>query len=179
MQITISFIIFLYYGFLHLEMTRFIYLGMVAFNTIACLIILYFQKFAKPGYEWLRAAAFMSYGFSGLIPAAHLIMLDYFRYHCFYALVLLAVGGLIYLIGTLIYLAKIPERISPGDFDFWFNSHQIFHISVVCASLFHYHSILNIMNLRVNNHINKKDSLEGISNWKKVFKIYLRKRISL
>lgn len=33
---------------------------------------------------------------------------------------------------------RIPERISPGTFDYFFASHQIFHFMVVAAALAHY-----------------------------------------
>ena len=37
---------------------------------------------------------------------------------------------------------RIPERFSPGTFDYFFASHQIFHIMVVLAALAHYGSVL-------------------------------------
>lgn len=37
---------------------------------------------------------------------------------------------------------RIPERFAPGNFDFFFASHQIFHFFVVFAALAHYKSIL-------------------------------------
>lgn len=37
---------------------------------------------------------------------------------------------------------RIPERFSPGTFDYFFASHQIFHLFVVAAALAHYASVL-------------------------------------
>ena len=37
---------------------------------------------------------------------------------------------------------RIPERFSPGTFDYFFASHQIFHFFVVAAALAHYASVL-------------------------------------
>lgn len=37
---------------------------------------------------------------------------------------------------------RIPERLSPGKFDYFFASHQIFHVCVVLAALSHYVCIL-------------------------------------
>ena len=37
---------------------------------------------------------------------------------------------------------RIPERFSPGTFDYFFASHQIFHCFVVAAALAHYASVL-------------------------------------
>ena len=33
--------------------------------------------------------------------------------------------------------ARVPERLSPGSFDIWGSSHQIFHILVVLAAASH------------------------------------------
>lgn len=38
--------------------------------------------------------------------------------------------------------SRIPERWAPGKFDYFFASHQVFHIHVVLAALCHYAAIL-------------------------------------
>ncbi|XP_062859948.1 progestin and adipoQ receptor family member 4 [Trichomycterus rosablanca] len=38
--------------------------------------------------------------------------------------------------GGLVNVLRIPERFSPGTFDYCFNSHQIMHVSVVLAIVF-------------------------------------------
>ena len=37
---------------------------------------------------------------------------------------------------------RIPERLWPGKFDYFFASHQIFHVCVVLAALSHYVCVL-------------------------------------
>ena len=37
---------------------------------------------------------------------------------------------------------RVPERFSPGTFDIFFASHQIFHFMVLLAALAHYLSVL-------------------------------------
>ncbi|KAI1052052.1 hypothetical protein LB506_003669, partial [Fusarium annulatum] len=32
---------------------------------------------------------------------------------------------------------RIPKRFAPGHFDIWFSSHQIFHLSILCAMYVH------------------------------------------
>lgn len=32
---------------------------------------------------------------------------------------------------------RIPERLAPGTFDIWGNSHQIFHVAILCAMCTH------------------------------------------
>lgn len=47
-----------------------------------------------------------------------------------------AEGGLI-LLGALVYGTRFPEKLYPGRFDIWGNSHQIFHVIVVAATSIH------------------------------------------
>jgi adiponectin receptor len=41
---------------------------------------------------------------------------------------------------------RIPEKLYPGKFDYFFASHQIFHVCVVLAALAHYVCILTALN---------------------------------
>merc|ERR1712183_451475 len=52
-------------------------------------------------------------------------------------------GGL-YILGAVLYACRIPERFLPGKCDFWFQSHQIFHILVIAAAFVHFHGMQNI-----------------------------------
>lgn len=54
-----------------------------------------------------------------------------------------AVGGLIYIAGACIYIARIPERFRPGTFDICGASHQIFHFAVIIACGLHYYMNVN------------------------------------
>lgn len=47
-------------------------------------------------------------------------------------------GGLIYALGAIIYMSKVPERCKPGTFDICGHSHQLFHFCVVIACFIHY-----------------------------------------
>ena len=47
------------------------------------------------------------------------------------------IGGTTYAVGAIIYAAKIPERCFPKTFDFWLQSHTIFHWMIVCAACLH------------------------------------------
>lgn len=48
---------------------------------------------------------------------------------------------------------RIPERLSPGRFDFLLASHQIFHICVILAALAHYQSVLTCLHYRMSQPI--------------------------
>ena len=65
--------------------------------------------------------------------------------------ILLLLSGVFCLVGGLLYMFKVPERFSPGQFDLWFHSHQLFHVLVVTGGLLYYHSITQIMHLRLRD----------------------------
>jgi predicted membrane channel-forming protein YqfA (hemolysin III family) len=49
------------------------------------------------------------------------------------------IGAIAYLSGALLYALRFPERILPGKFDLFGNSHNIFHFCVLIgASCFFY-----------------------------------------
>lgn len=53
-----------------------------------------------------------------------------------------------YLFGAALYAARIPERFSPGRFDLWCNSHQIFHVLLVLGAYMHLRSSFRLLNWR-------------------------------
>jgi len=66
------------------------------------------------------AGLFVALGLSGVIPAGHFVITDGLSHAFDYA----ALGWVIlmaflYIIGAVIYAARIPERIWPGRFDIW------------------------------------------------------------
>jgi len=63
---------------------------------------------------------FIGLGLSGVIPAMHYVITNGF-YDAIYeaALGWLSLMAILYIIGAVIYAARIPERIWPGRFDIW------------------------------------------------------------
>ena len=43
--------------------------------------------------------------------------------------------GALYCIGVVFFITRFPESYWPGKFNLIFQSHQIFHVLVVCAAL--------------------------------------------
>lgn len=41
------------------------------------------------------------------------------------------------LLGVALFVGRLPERLSPGSFDIWGHSHQLFHTCAVAAMAFH------------------------------------------
>lgn len=50
----------------------------------------------------------------------------------------LVCGGALYILGACLYMARIPERLSPGTFDYFGASHQLFHVLILIAAFCHY-----------------------------------------
>lgn len=41
------------------------------------------------------------------------------------------------LLGVALFVGRFPERLSPGSFDVWGHSHQLFHTCAVAGTTFH------------------------------------------
>ncbi|CAI5742709.1 unnamed protein product [Peronospora destructor] len=52
--------------------------------------------------------------------------------------------------GAIIYATKFPERLTPGRFDLWFSSHQLWHICPAAAALVHFANALQQYQWRWN-----------------------------
>ena len=61
-----------------------------------------------------------------------------------------ALMGASYILGVVVYISRIPERFYPGTFDFIGQSHNIWHLFVVAAALFHYLGSLEVFHIRQN-----------------------------
>ena len=64
-------------------------------------------------------------------------MYDYFLYHGISFFI-------IYFIGFTVFIKRIPESLNPGKFDIYFNSHQIWHLCIVSASLIWWHGLHSV-----------------------------------
>lgn len=145
-----SFVPWLYYSFYCRLEPKVTYLVLIFILGSLCIVVSMFDKFAQPQYRPLRAGVFIALGLSGVIPALHYVITDGF-WHAINqaALGWLVLMALLYIMGAVIYAVRIPERIFPGKFDIWFQSHQIFHVFVIAAAFVHYHGISEIANYRL------------------------------
>ncbi|CAF1018507.1 unnamed protein product [Didymodactylos carnosus] len=137
-----SFIPWIYYAFYCEFGTKIAYLSVTTILGTGCIIVSMWDKFASPAYRPYRALLFIAFGLFGFIPTMHYGLLFGFR-HAFTtgAAQWLALMAVLYITGASLYAARIPERLAPGYFDIWFQSHQIFHVFVVAAACVHYYGI--------------------------------------
>lgn len=151
--ITGSFVPFLYYAFYCNYATQLCYLTLVLTLGILTVIISSWERFSAPNYRHMRAGVFMSFGLSGIIPGVHWLLSQEFHLSIPSISVqltcLLAMGAL-YILGAALYTFRIPERFYPGKFDCFFHSHQLFHVLVIAAAVFHYFGIQEMATYRLS-----------------------------
>uniref|UniRef100_A0A914Y390 Adiponectin receptor protein n=1 Tax=Panagrolaimus superbus TaxID=310955 RepID=A0A914Y390_9BILA len=145
-----SFIPYIYYCFYCRLEPKIIYISMICIFGLAAIIVSMLDKFSEIAFRPVRAGVFLAMGLSGVLPAFHLMYTDgwdvLINEMSFIPLVIMA---LLYIFGALLYGFRIPEKYFPGRFDLWFQSHQLFHICVVCAAFTHYYGIHRLAHLRL------------------------------
>lgn len=140
-----SFVPWLYYSFYCRVIPMIIYLVLIFILGTTCIVVSMWDKFAQPKFRPVRAGVFIGLGLSGVIPAMHCVITDGF-WSAIYdsALGWLSLMAILYIVGAVIYAVRIPERIWPGRFDIWCQSHQIFHMFVLAAAFVHFHGVSQI-----------------------------------
>jgi len=147
-----SFIPWLYYGFYCEFYSKLIYALSALILGISAIVVSLWDKFSEPTYRPLRAGVFLAFGLSGIIPAFHYLFTQgWFKaiYHASLGWLLLM--GLLYVVGALLYMWRIPERWLKGRCDIWFQSHQLFHVLVIAAAFVHYHGITEMAMYRLKS----------------------------
>ncbi|KAL1986249.1 hypothetical protein VTN96DRAFT_6617 [Rasamsonia emersonii] len=147
--ITGSFIPSLYYGFYCEPGLQRLYGTMICALGIGCTCVCVMPQFRTPEWRPFRAVMFVSMGLSAVFPVAHGLMLygveQMMRQ---IGLGWLLLQGFLYILGAVIYAARVPERLWPGKFDLLGSSHQIFHVLVVCAAVAHLTGLLRAFDYR-------------------------------
>jgi len=138
-----SFFPAIYYGFFCDTQLKILYLTGISLAGLGAAWFILNPEYSKPTHRGTRTFVFIALGLSGMVPASHLIAT-----HGVHELVTdmgvawLLTSAALYIAGALLYANRIPERLAPGKFDYFFASHQIFHVCVVLAALAHYRSVI-------------------------------------
>lgn len=109
--------------------------------------------FNLPEKRILRGSSFLTFGICSGIPIIHFFIggknikgyNNDIRFFYWY------LGGITYVIGAVLYLIRLPEKYFPGKFDIFGSSHQLLHIAVLIALIFHYFGALDAYYSRFNN----------------------------
>ncbi|KIK51384.1 hypothetical protein GYMLUDRAFT_50550 [Collybiopsis luxurians FD-317 M1] len=129
----------LYYGFFCEPHYQKLYILTITTLNVAATIMLLDPEYAKPTRIGIRTAIFIALGCFSCIAIAHACFIHGFTvamvdigYRWF------ILSGSIYMFGAILYANRVPERFSPGTFDYFFASHQIFHACVTVGAYLHY-----------------------------------------
>lgn len=148
LMIVCSFFAPIYYTFLERPMWRYLYLSSITLVGIFVLVTLLAPALSSSRFRAFRAALFLCMGFSGIVPATHALVLHWEHPQILASLGCEILMGVLYGVGAVFYVTRIPERWRPGAFDIVGHSHQIFHVFVVAAALTHSAATLVIMEWR-------------------------------
>ncbi|CDO70488.1 hypothetical protein BN946_scf184569.g31 [Trametes cinnabarina] len=133
----------MYYGFFCEPHYQAIYLTCITAAGLVSAYIVINPEYRKPTHRGARTKVFIFLGLSGVLPIIHGLITHGFYTLCYeMGFGWLVVCGALYISGALLYANRIPERFSPGTFDYFFSSHQIFHFFVVAAALATYAGVL-------------------------------------
>ncbi|KRY11347.1 ADIPOR-like receptor [Trichinella patagoniensis] len=101
-------------------------------------------------HRFTRSLVFILNGLSAAIPCLHYRYMYGIPEELMGSIYLLLIMAFFYISGALIYSCRVPERLMPGRFDTWFQSHQIFHVFVFIALVFFYRSLVLIADYRLS-----------------------------
>lgn len=132
--------------------------GVCLVNTLGCLPIVHITLLCFPLARWGALLLYLSISLCGVYQATrartNLGRLQSFFWQALFrvflylvrwygpgtgspaSMPLYATMDSLALLGGLVNVSKMPERLSPGSFDYWFNSHQIMHVLVAMSILY-------------------------------------------
>ncbi|KAF7298797.1 Hemolysin-III channel protein Izh2 [Mycena indigotica] len=132
-----------HFGFFCYPRVKAFYLLLLTAIGMGAAYIVLNPQYSRPTHRGARTAVFIGLGLSGVIPALHGVL-----HEGLYSILVehgvrwILLSGALYIGGGLLYANRIPERWAPGRFDYFFASHQIFHVCVVLAVCSHYNGVL-------------------------------------
>ncbi|KAF2852921.1 hemolysin-III channel protein-like protein Izh2 [Plenodomus tracheiphilus IPT5] len=161
-----SFIPVLYYGFMEEPELRKTYWTMITTLAAATSIVSVHPKLRIPALRPFRALMFALMGLSAVFPVIHSIRL-YGVEHVRKSVGLdwVVLQGVLYLLGAAIYAARVPEKWSPGKYDIWGSSHQIFHVLVVLAAASHLVGLIKAFDYEHSHRIGVLGARIGNKVW--------------
>lgn len=142
-----SFFPCIYYGFYCKRHFQVLYLTLISGAGIIAAYIVLNPEYRKPTHRGARTKVFIGLGLCGVVPVTQGLITHGFTKLCYemgFGWLLTSAG--LYISGALLYANRIPERFAPGRFDYFFASHQIFHVHVLLAALAHRRCVLTAFN---------------------------------
>ncbi|CCW63324.1 unnamed protein product [Phytomonas sp. EM1] len=138
-----SFVPFCYYVFSRNPFWRNVYLGMIFSFGVVGLFGPFFRQWTSAAFASKKIMFYVCMVSSGMFPILHIAFLlpkDIGSPYLTGLLMMMALYG----IGVFFYIFKLPEVFYPGKFDFYFSSHQIWHVFVLAAALTHFFNCIRM-----------------------------------
>ncbi|KAI0136429.1 hemolysin-III related-domain-containing protein [Xylariales sp. AK1849] len=133
-----SFVPALYYGLFCSPDLMSLYLYGIFALGFCCGVVSWVERFRTPLWRPYRAMMFVGLGVSGVLPVCQGIAIyGYSDLEERMGLNWVLFQGFLYIFGAFLYALRWPERSSPGTFDIWGSSHQIFHVLILFAAASH------------------------------------------
>lgn len=148
LMIVCSFYAPIYYVFFCNPYIRTFYLTTISVFGVLAIVTLLAPSLSSPRFRPFRASLFLSMGFSGVIPAVHVLVSHWDHPDVVVALGYELLMAILYATGAIFYVTRVPERWKPGAFNIAGHSHQIFHVFVVLGALAHTLATLLVMEFR-------------------------------
>ncbi|KAK7948346.1 uncharacterized protein PG986_009232 [Apiospora aurea] len=116
-------------------------------------IVLVHPKLQGPRWRTLRLLTFVCTGLAGIAPFVHGgIKFGFPQMALQSGLPYYMTEGVLFLMSALIYgETRFPEKFWPGRFDMFGSSHQIFHLIVVAATVFHLAGVMTALDYNFNS----------------------------
>jgi len=117
--------------------SRWIYILLTMSLGVGGVILPWHPTFNRADFAWIRVAFYVTLALTGFAPLAQLTYTRGFAW-CLYFYAPVMKSILVYFVGACVYASQVPERWSPGLFDYFGGSHNIWHLAVLGGILFHY-----------------------------------------
>ncbi|KAI1814459.1 HlyIII-domain-containing protein [Poronia punctata] len=128
--------------------SRWAYMSATAILGIAGTIMPWHPTFNGQDMAWLRVAFFIGLSATGSMPIFQILWTRGAAWaYEFYIDSNLLKSLLVYVLGAVVYAAKIPERWFPGAFDFFGNAHNLWHLAVLGGIIYHYTAMLQFFSV--------------------------------
>lgn len=105
------------YGFACSSSVKYTYLILIITACVFSFVVTLLPNSNTPKYRRLRGALFIAVGLFAGLPTFHAALSD--DKNILIKLFYWALGGATYISGALLYVARVPERCSPGTFDYF------------------------------------------------------------
>jgi adiponectin receptor len=130
-----------------------IYLTIISTFSFIVFVCTLYPGFHGPNFRRLRGSLFLILGVSTSIPILHLAFFGKYvkGFEEKPYLIFWYIGGIVYVLGGLFFVTRIPEKYIPNKFDYCFYSHNNLHICVLLAFIFHFLGAMDSFYYRQNN----------------------------